>query len=390
MWFRDLVTISLRQVVRHRRRYWGVALTIALGVAGFITVVTMGEDFKKNLNQDLELIGGATIIRCYFDTTQTSRPIWFHESTVEAIRKLPFVTSATRVAVGLIQVEQGDNFHQISAVAADQDFWKTRGFSAAEGRLFGEQAVTGRWRQCVLGKAAAQRIFGDLPAVGGYLQIGGEFYQVIGLVGSLHIRDLGHRVFLPITTAQDRFPFFLANRMYVRCASWDDVEKVAALVRSLITEQQTDEELFVEYPREALAHLRKVAGWTRFFVYLTIGATLLLGGMGIWTVMMGAVRTRTREIGLKKSMGARDSEILAQFLSEALCLSLGSAAVGTLLGRVAVELTSRFINARPSEDLFMLCVGLAFVFALVLGMGAGLYPSVRASRMDVVTATRYE
>ena len=390
MWFRDLMTISLRQVVRHRRRYWGVALTIALGVAGFITVVTMGEDFKKNLNQDLELIGGATLIRVIFDNTLTSRPMWFQPGTIDALSRLPKVTYVTQVAVGMINAERGGVKYRLPAVAVDGQFWAARGFGAAKGRLFGAPEVSLRQRVCVLGSGIAKKVFGSDRAVGQFLQIGGEFYTVIGLVGGMHVRDLGHKMFLPFTTAQDRFPFFIGDRVYVRCASWDDVAGVAARIAGVVEANQAIENLNVQYSKMALEHLLRVAGWSEFFVYLTIVATLLLGGMGIWTVMMGAVRTRTREIGLKKSMGAQDGEILAQFLAEALILSLGAALVGSILGRIAVVATGSWIGTSPPEDLFFMCVAMAFGFALLLGAGAGLIPSLRASRMEVVTATRYE
>jgi putative ABC transport system permease protein len=115
-----------------------------------------------------------------------------------------------------------------------------------------------------------------------------------------------------------------------------------------------------------------------------------LGGVGIWNVMMAAVVTRTREIGLKKAMGAEDKDILAQFLSEALCLSMGAALLGALMGRIMMEILGYMIGSRPPENLFFMGLALGFLFAVLLGVGAGLYPSLRASRMEVVTAIRYE
>jgi len=134
----------------------------------------------------------------------------------------------------------------------------------------------------------------------------------------------------------------------------------------------------------------RLAWWIQFLIYLATGATFILGGVGIWNVMMAAVVTRTREIGLKKAMGAEDRDILAQFLTEALCLSMGAALLGGLLGRIMTEILGHMIHSRPPEVLFFLGLGLGFLFAVVVGVGAGLYPSLRASRMEVVTAIRYE
>jgi putative ABC transport system permease protein len=133
-----------------------------------------------------------------------------------------------------------------------------------------------------------------------------------------------------------------------------------------------------------------LAWWIEFLIYLATTATFLLGGVGIWNVMMAAVTSRTREIGLKKAMGAEDRDILAQFLSEALCLSAGAALLGAGLGRILMEIMSYMIGSRPPEELFFFGLALAFLFAVLIGVVAGLYPSIRASRMEVVTAIRYE
>jgi putative ABC transport system permease protein len=146
----------------------------------------------------------------------------------------------------------------------------------------------------------------------------------------------------------------------------------------------------VEVFWEGLKRVRYVVWWIESFIYVAIGATLLLGGLGIWNVMMAAVRSRTREIGLKKAMGAEDKDILAQFLSEALCLSLSAALVGVALGRLVMEVTGFILGSHPPEELFLLCLVLGLLFAVGLGVGAGLYPSLMASRMEVVSAVRYE
>jgi putative ABC transport system permease protein len=121
-----------------------------------------------------------------------------------------------------------------------------------------------------------------------------------------------------------------------------------------------------------------------------VAASLILGGFGIWNMMMSAVRSRTREIGLKKAMGAKGRDILSQFLTESLSLSMVAALVGVLAGRLGVELISLWLGSRPSEVLFFASTGLGLAFAMVIGVGAGLYPSLQASRMTVVHALRYE
>jgi putative ABC transport system permease protein len=194
-----------------------------------------------------------------------------------------------------------------------------------------------------------------------------------------------------LTTAQDRISGLTRpNRIYLRCNTWDDVDKVAPRIPPAVLAAQAVSGLKVEVAWDQLKRIKAVAWWVELFIYSSIAATLILGGVGIWNVMMAAVRSRTREIGLKKAMGAEDRDILAQFLTEALCLSLGSALVGMALGRVAVEIMGFALGIRPPETLFLLCLVMGLLFSLGLGIGAGLYPSIQASRMEVVSAIRYE
>jgi putative ABC transport system permease protein len=387
----DLMRVSLRQVMRHRRRYIGVVLAIALGVAGFLNIVTMSREVKKNFNENLDLIGGVTVLRIYFDNQRSYRPQWFREQTLTALKHIDGVQELSLTAVRHSQtIFQGQRFN-FAAIAVDEGFWQVRNFWPLTGKLFGPDAVTDHRREVVLGAELARKIFGGNDIRGRDLEINQETYQISGVLGGVTDSGLANSVILPLTTAEDRFPGrLLADRIYLRCATWDDVGAVAAAIPGVIAANQSPEELHVEVAWEALKRVQLLAWWIEFLIYLATSATFLLGGVGIWNVMMAAVTSRTREIGLKKAMGAEDRDILAQFLSEALCLSVGAALLGAGLGRIMMEILSYFIESRPPENLFLFGVTLAFLFAVVIGVGAGLYPSIRASRMEVVTAIRYE
>jgi putative ABC transport system permease protein len=165
---------------------------------------------------------------------------------------------------------------------------------------------------------------------------------------------------------------------------------VAAAITEVVQRYQSTEQLQIEVLWEGLRRVQRIFWWTELFIHVAIGATLLLGGLGIWNVMMAAVRSRTREIGLKKAVGANDVDILKQFLAEALGLSLGASFLGIVLGRITVECLFYTIGTYPPEYLFLFCVALGIVFGVFLGIGAGLFPSIQASRMQVVDAVRYE
>jgi putative ABC transport system permease protein len=387
----DLMRVSVRQVIRHRRRYLGVVLAIALGVAGFFNIVTMSRQVKHNFNENLELIGGVNVIKVYFDNARSYRPEWFHQQTLAAFSHLPEVQALTLTTAKGVHTEWHGQRFGFNAVAVDGEFWQVRNFWARTGRLFGFNAVTGRKRVCVLGSELARKIFGTTHVRGKTLQIDRDIYRVSGVLGGVTDSSLANSAYLPLTTAQDRLSGdLLPDHLYVRCKTWDDVAKVAGAIPGVVKSHQSSDELHVEVAWEALKRVKMLAWWIEFLIYLAISATFLLGGVGIWNVMMAAVTSRTREIGLKKAMGAEDRDIMAQFLSEAFCLSGVAALLGAGVGRVLMEILSYVIGCRPPEDLFFLGLALAFLFSVVVGVGAGLYPSLRASRMEVVTAIRYE
>jgi putative ABC transport system permease protein len=387
----DLMRVSVRQVLRHRRRYIGVVLAIALGVAGFLNIVTMSREVKKNFNENLDLIGGVTVLRVYFDNQRSYRPQWFRDQTLTALKQLNGVKELSLTALKYSKANFKGQLHRFTTIAVDEGFWQVRNFWPLTGKLFGLDAVSDRKRECVLGAELAKKIFGNTQVSGKILEINDEIYRVTGVLGGVTDSGLANAAFMPLTTAEDRFPGrFLADRVYLRCATWDDVGAVAAAIEGAVQSHQSPEELHVEVAWEALKRVQLLAWWIEFLIYLATSATFLLGGVGIWNVMMAAVTSRTREIGLKKAMGAEDRDILAQFLSEALCLSVGAALLGAGLGRIMMEILSRIIESRPPENLFFFGVTLAILFAVIIGVGAGLYPSIRASRMEVVSAIRYE
>ena len=396
----DLLRVSIRQVFRHRRRYMGVVLAISFGTCGLILVLTVGRDVKLNLNRDLELLGGATRLKVSFAQESSgrqkgriARPQWFHGQTVDAVRKLPGVRD---VSVLLVKNSPSvtsvrDQEHLFLVQGVDGSFWDTNGLAARHGELFGAEAVDRRLRVCVLGAELAKTIFGREDVAGLTLPIDGELYHIAGVLGGLGVGERTNVALIPFTTAQDRLKgLSCPDQIYVRCSTWEDVTRVTDDIPRTIRSLQPGDDVRLEIPWEMLNRVQKVAWWMEVFIYLAIVATLVLGGLGIWNGMMATVRSRTHEIGLKKAIGAEDSDILIQFLGEALFLSLGSAVIGIAMGRGAIQIVSRILKSSPSEDLFILSVGLSLIFSLLLGLGAGFAPSMLASRMEVVSALRYE
>jgi len=299
--------------------------------------------------------------------------------------------SNVAVKSGYALATMGERRFYVKVVGVDEYFWDINDFKTYAGRFFTPADVRNRRRVCVLGQEVARKIFGHKNVTGRLLPIDNDVYRVVGVLGGVDDNERARWAFLPITTASDRIlNFGLPDLIYLRCDTWDDVEHVVSAIPRTVGLHQPTTGFKQDVAWGALKQVRRTSNWIELFIYLSVTATLFLGGFGIWNIMMGSIQARTREIGLKKAMGAEDRDILAQFLAEALTLSLGAAVLGILLGRLVVEILALLINSRPSEDVFFMCVGFSFLFSILIGCGAGLYPSIKASRMEVVSAMSFE
>ncbi|MDR3639969.1 MAG: ABC transporter permease [Humidesulfovibrio sp.] len=390
----DILHVSVRQVFRQRRSSLGIVLAVALGTASLITVLTLGDQLKHDMNRDLDLLGGATVIVAGFTVTDSSAPPQaFLPETVNAIRALPGVeaaSAATEHVDWLSLFWRGDNI-ATPVIGVDEDYWRASGLEAIKGSLFTVREVREGERVCVLGEELAKELFGDQNPVGQYLPIRTEIFKIIGVVGGLQVGDRKKFALLPLTTVVRRSDGVMrADRLIVRCRTWDDVPVVGAAIASILAQRQDPRYLKVAVATKQLERVVSMVWWVQLFVAVSIAATLTVGGFGIWNGMMNAVTTRTREIGLKKAMGAERNDILAQFLCEALTLSLSAALVGIALAFILVQTAGCYLEVSPSLGHFLLNACLSFVFSAALGVATGFYPAKRAARMDAVVAIRYE
>jgi putative ABC transport system permease protein len=182
----------------------------------------------------------------------------------------------------------------------------------------------------------------------------------------------------------------LINRIYVRAVAWEDVERLVRVLPAVIDQHQKVSHLVIRTQEEQLARIQTTFVWGEALLWGGIAASLMLGGFGIWYGTFAAVRARTREVGLKKAMGGADADILAQFLTEALCKSVAGGMLGILLGTVVVEAGALLLHCSLSYLLLTASSVGSIVFSAFIGIAGGLYPAMQASRMDVVSALRFE
>lgn len=391
----DLFRVSLRQVTRQRG--FGVVLSIALGITAFIVLAVLGREIRYKVGQDMVLMGGVNVIQVYMDDRQyPGQPQReFYPDTVEALRQLPgvgLVSLNLRGSRGFALRGEGERTLNVDFIGVDQDFAEVYSLDLVAGRLLTHEDVAAHRRVCMLGREGARSLYGDpAKAVGKLLFLDQEVFEVVGVVSGVMLGSWGQGGFLPYTIMTDRnWGSGKVTRLFVRAVGWEDVPPLVRKIPDVVRAHQDAPYLVVRTQEDQLARIKTTFMWVEALLWLGIAASLMLGGFGIWYGTFAAVRARTREVGLKKAMGGSDADILAQFLAEALCKSVAGGALGIVIGLLLVEIGSWSLGTDISYPLLLASSLGSIVFSAVIGVAGGLYPAVQASRMDVVTALRFE
>ncbi len=390
----DLLRVSVRQMLRQRSV--GVILSIALGITAFISLFVLGGEMRHNIGKDMVLMGGVNIIEVILnDREYVGQPRReFYSETVEAIRALPGVAavSVSMYSYQDILFRKGDKAKVAVFLGVDEYYWETFAAECLAGRLLNSEDVNSHRRVCVIGWELANSQFQNAQnALGQTFLHGGNLFEVVGVVGGIMLGSGSRGGFFPYTTMVDRnMGGGKANRLYVRATTWEDVPILAESFSSVIQEKQNAPYLLIRTRAEQLTRISGLFLFVEVLLWLGIATSLMLGGFGIWYGTFSAVRARTREVGLKKAMGGADRDILAQFLTEALCKSVAGGVVGIVLGTITVEVGSYALGSSVSYEALMLSSVGSIIFSAVIGVAGGLYPALKASRMDVVTALRFE
>lgn len=391
----DLFRVSLRQVVRQRG--FGVILSIALGITAFIVLSVLGREIRYKVGQDMVLMGGVNVVRVYMDDAQyPGQPMrGFYPDSVEALRRLPgvgMVSQNIREGKGFALRGEGERTVNVYFIGIDQYFSDVFSVSLVAGRFMDTEDVTAHKRVCMLGREAAQDLYGDpAQAVGKLLFLQQDVFEVVGVVSGVMLGSWSQGGFLPYTTMIDRnWGGDKVTRLFVRAIGWQDVPPLVKEIPTVVRDHQAAPYLVVHTQEDQLVRIQDTFLWVEVLLWLGIAASLMLGGFGIWYGTFAAVRARTREVGLKKAMGGSDTDILAQFLAEALCKSVAGGVLGIAVGITLVEVGALSLGTGISYPLLLASSLGSIVFSAVIGVAGGLYPAVQASRMDVVTALRFE
>ncbi len=392
----DLLKVSLRQTYRNRRRYRSVIIALALGIAGIIVVMTLGDSVEKELGTNIGLLGSATVITAEFDFR--SRHRWHHgqyfDRDMAGLRRIPGVMLVSPYLWKGVRITLGREKLQGRVAGADMNFLEANNIPVVGGRGISEKDVRARRSVCVISYWMAEDLFGSAAgSLGKVIFLDGGMFTIVGFTSELLGQEHRHSVFVPISVARSRFKGMHGiRRINIRADSWDSVESIQKTAFELLTRNQPGyaEAMVVRWNPDKIRTIQNTVLLVKLFVWAALGVTLLLGGLGITSVMHAAIRERTTEIGLRKAVGGTNPVIMLQFLLESVLMSLTGTAMGLLVGAVGVQALRHILGIEPEYETFMLTILGSTLLGLFLGIVTGIAPARSASRLAVIDAMRFE
>jgi len=403
------VRIGLSQLRSNKMRSFLTLLGLLIGVASVTGIVALAEGLRAAVTSQLDQLGGSSLIflrnpdRFFRDEEgRWIRRIHDDHLVLEDVNRILDEVEGVRSVIPLMNsyttFKNGKVSTSARVIGGTLEYSSAMDWKVAEGRYI-NQTDMNRWRKVVLlGSDLAADLFGDQNPVGREVTIGGERFDVVGLMEEKRVFDqnFSQQAIIPITTLQKR----ITGRerlqvLQIRASLGVETGAVVEQVKKTIKRyHRYGEDFEFETAEQAMEELNTVILVMKLVFGGIAGISLLVGGIGIMNIMLVSVTERTREVGIRKAVGARRSDILMQFLLEAMVLSMVGGALGLgggwLLGQGLALLISNLSGDPFTAIVNMQVAAGAIIFSALIGIFFGVYPARRASRLDPVEALRYE
>ncbi len=407
MTFGDTARDALNNLTANPLRTGLTMLGVIIGVAAVISMIAIVEGGQRKLVQSIERLGTNLLFVFKKSLTDEEQRKFAGRSTGQRYGDALAIRSR-RPDVKVAPILQFSR--QLKADARDfsgeitgttPDFSVIRNFYPSKGRFLIQQDIDEWRRVVVLGQDIAVKLFGSESPLRREIKIGDERFIVVGVMepkGSLHRNNFDELIFVPVTTAMRRFTGNdKLSYMILHVPRRDDMDAVTKQVHSLLIQRHDGvDDTRVRNQGEFLRALDRTLWTFRIVLGGVAMVALLVGGIGIMNIMLVTVTERTGEIGLRKAIGATRGDILRQFLIESVAISVvgGVIGIGSGIG-LAYGFGDLVAKAMPGSDDWGAIVQpsailMAFAFAVTVGISFGLYPAIKASKLDPAEALRYQ
>ncbi|MEV0145118.1 MULTISPECIES: ABC transporter permease [unclassified Nonomuraea] len=390
----EAFVMALEALRVNRLRSALTMLGVIIGVLAVVILVSVGTGAKDAVEKQISGLGTNIILVVPGQLTVGAAPTQSRLSLADVAYVRRVVGDPAKVTVSLqsgetVRVGRTEAF--VTIVGTDQNLTNVFQRPLSRGRHLSETDVDTRRRVAVLGSEVAARMFGDVDPVGRQVSIAGARFRVVGVyteIGQTFGLSRDQEVHVPVTTAQRMLGVDRVNGLAVGASGPDEIEPLQSRVVAALTERYPGEKFSAVTQTQLLGTIGSVLGMLTGVLAAIAGVSLLVGGVGVSNIMLVSVRERTKEIGLRKALGARHRDVLAQFLIEAVLLTTIGGVIGIVLG-VGGAVAIRSFTEVPASITWW-SIALAFGVSAVVGVFFGVAPARRAGRLDPVVALRAE
>jgi len=396
----DLLGLTLEALRSHRLRYGLSALAIAVGVAAVVLLSSLGEGMRHFIVGQMTQFG-TNLIGVHPGKIETrgmpgllggsARRLTLDDARV--LSRLPGVTGTVPTAYGSGVVKFGNRNRRSYVYGVTSDVPTTWSMDVSVGQFIPEMDYDRASPVVVIGPRLALELFGDANPLGQIVRIAETRFRVIGVMqkkGQSLGLDLDDLIFVPVAAAQEIFNRDRLQEILAHSPTKGGLDRGAIEAKAVLMNRHDDKEDFTVHDQgDMLAVLTTIMGVLTYALAGIAGISLLVGGIGIMNIMLVSVTERTREIGIRKAVGARRGDILAQFLIESVILSSAGGIAGILLGVGAGQGAHAIFPDMPIA-FSPWAVVIAFGFSFFVGVFFGVYPARRASLLDPIAALRVE
>ena len=401
--FLDHIRQAVHAIVSHKMRSVLSILGILIGVAAVIAMLALGQGARESISQGLASLGSNLLMvrpgssKTHGVALEAGTVTRFTLRDAEAIAKLPQVKEVSPTVRGRAQLVYGNKNWNTQVSGTGVDYASMRAAIPTVGRFFTEEELRMRKKVVLLGTTIVKEVFNNINPVGATVRINRINFKVIGVLpkkGANMFRDRDDLVIIPITTAMYRLlgkEYVDSIDVQVKDISIMD-EAQSSIRRLIIKRHRLDKDDKNSFQIRNMAEIQEVLQSTTRTMTLLLGSiaaiALLVGGIGIMNIMLVSVTERTREIGLRKAIGARRKDILTQFLIESVVMTFSGGIIGIIFGIGIATLLSFF--AGWATKVSISSVILATTFSIAVGIGFGFWPARQAAKLNPIEALRYE